>query len=405
MKASLKKTLVKLNPKKYATAIISGIAVLMLSSCSSSSPSSKQALIEAQKAPAKSSVQELLIGTYTDEGSNGVYKLTFSPAKNQLVNSGLVAKATQPLYLAQTANNKEFYSIVGKKNGGMSYYQWHEKKQRFVIKSQLAKLSQGACHIALNPQGTQAAVADYATGEVYLVALNKAEKQQSLILLDTFKNSGKSITPRQKSPHSHYVQWDKSGKFLYAVDLGTEEILLFETGKGQQLSTPRIAAKLSAGDGPRHMAFHPNKNIIYVLNELSNVVAVFQQNTATGQLTLTQRISALPEKTVTKNQQASFSSAIKASNDGRFIYAAVRGENAIAVFEIGTNGELSFIQSHSTLGNWPRDMTISANQDYIFIANKLSNEVTVLKRDIKNGLLSPTTMKVDISLPAYIGIF
>lgn len=374
--------------------------------------------------PQKNASQKLLIGAFSKKGGQGVYQLAFNPEKNQLINTGLVANEHNPIYLTLNKKEQEFYTVIGKAQGGIAHYQFDEVKNKFKLSTRLVDINQGACHIALHPNASQVAVADYATGAISLFELNKptsntSPTQTSISLLSSYQNQGKGITARQKGPHAHYVQWNNSGRFLYATDLGTDEILLFTNTAEHQLSKVTVAAKLSAGDGPRHMAFHPSKPLVYVMNELSNIVAVFQQSQQTGMLTLVQRISALNIDTETQpetNQasaqtkpsaqlKANTASAIKISNDGQFIYAAIRGINKIAVFKVKERGTLEHIQLHSSLGNWPRDITLSAQQDHLFIANKLSNNITVLKRDVLSGMLSATTMKANISMPAYIGIF
>ncbi|WP_440876370.1 lactonase family protein [Thalassotalea sp. PLHSN55] len=349
--------------------------------------------------------QNLLIGAFNNAGEAGLFQLTFSPKQATLTKASQAIEAPNPVYLATQNKHQDFFTVVGKKSGGLAHYQFNPNKQSFELKSQLTNINQGACHIAMHPNINQVAVADYATGEVSLFAVNEQGNKKQLSLLDKYTNQGKSITKRQQGPHSHYVQWDRTGKFLYAVDLGTDEVLLFNNSAENHLADKKVAAKLSAGDGPRHMVFHPNMPVVYVINELSNVVAVYQQNEQTGLLSLMQRVSALTLQVKEEQATANFASAIKISNDARFIYAAIRGINKIAVFGVAKNGELELIQLQSTLGNWPRDITLSAEQNYLFIANKRSNEITVLKRDQQNGLLSPTTIKASIPQPAYIGLY
>lgn len=162
----------------------------------------------------------------------------------------------------------------------------------------------------------------------------------------TFKNTGNSINPsRQQAAHMHFSSWDNEDKFLYAVDLGTDEILVFEIDNQNAQAIHRV--KMTPGDGPRHLSFHPTKALVYSINELSNTITVFKQNKQNGSLTELQRIKLLQGDLDEKQ----FASAIKISSDGNFLYAAVRGVNMINAYAIGETGQLKLIDSESVAGN------------------------------------------------------
>lgn len=350
--------------------------------------------------------EHFLIGTYTQEFSQGVYKITLDAKSNSLFNHGAIAKGVNPSYLALSKNQDWLYAATGKKTGGIDVFLKDNQSNTYNLQQQITNIGKDTCHIALNPQENQLAVANYSSSDIYVFDIDPLTKQ--LTQKNRFKNFGTGPTSRQTESHMHYVQWDSAGRFLYAVDLGTDEVLAFDSTS--EIFTPTVAAKLSAGDGPRHLTFHPSKPWVYVLNELTNSISVFDQNITTGKLTFKQNVSALqlPSIHQLSKQQPSktnTSSAIKISNDGKFVYAGVRGINEIAVFATNTNGTAKLIQSHSTLGNWPRDITLSSNQEHLLIANQKSSTITVLKRNIETGLLSNTEMTLDISTPSYIGVF
>ena len=342
-----------------------------------------------------STPEEFLIGTYTQDFSQGVYKITLDNESNTLFNNGVMAKSVNPSYLASNKAQDWIFAATGKKSGSIDSFKWDNTTNTFILEQQIKGLGKGTCHITLNSQETQLAVANYSSSDVYMFDINPMTK--ALTQKGYFKNTGNGPSSRQQQSHMHFVHWDDAGRYLYAIDLGTDQILAFDTLNKN--FTPIIAAKLSPGDGPRHLAFHPSKPMVYVINELTNSLAVFSQNISTGQLTLKQQISAL--QTPSKNNTAS---AIKISDDGRFIYAGIRGINEIAVFAINNDGTAKLIQSHSTLGDWPRDLSLSPSQKHLLIANQKSSTITVLAINTETGLLSSTDMTLDISTPSYIGV-
>lgn len=345
--------------------------------------------------------EHFLIGTYTQEFSQGIYKISLDTNNDLLFNHGVIAKGVNPSYLALSKNKNWLYAATGKKTGGIDIFLKDSQSNTYNLQQQLINIGKDTCHISLNPQENQLAIANYSSSDIYVFSIDPLTKK--LTQKSRFKNFGSGPTSRQKESHMHYVQWDSAGRFLYAVDLGTDEVLAFDSTSDN--FTPLVAAKLSAGDGPRHLAFHPIKPWVYVLNELTNSVTVFDQDIVTGKLTFKQNVSALLQRSKQKQSPNNTSSAIKISNDGKFIYAGVRGINEIAVFAINTNGTTTLIQSHSTLGNWPRDITLSSSQQHLLIANQKSSTITVLKRNNETGLLSNTDMTLDISTPSYIGVF
>lgn len=337
--------------------------------------------------------ESFLVGTYTKNGSEGLYRLKLDHQQQTLTNMGAVASAINPSYLTFDQDASNVFAVTNDEKGGISLFTWDDARQEYKLKSAIDGLGKGACHIAINPSHSQLAIANYTSGEVHLVSRDLNDDK--LTLIGQFKNKGKGLTARQEAPHMHYVQWDKRGKYLYAVDLGTDEIKYFDSSDSK--FEAKIAAKLQLGDGPRHFSFHPQQAMAYVINELSNTIVAFKHNELTGKFSELARYPATIDA-----QNSPLPSAIRISKDGKFLYTAIRGKNQISVFHILKTGELAFIQSHSSGGETPRDFNFSENQNYILVANKSSNTINVLARDSQTGLLSPTKMEVSISTPSFI---
>lgn len=340
-------------------------------------------------------IDKFLVGTYTKGESEGVYLIELDNNSNELRNLGVVAKGTNPSYLALSGDQTQLFAATGEQNAGITRFDFNAESKQFDLSQVIQASGKGACHIAINPEVTLAAISNYGTAEVHLFELDA--KNTSMKLKGTFKNKGSSANQaRQEAAHMHYAQWDNAGKFLYSVDLGTDEILVFDTT--QEVLLPIHRVKLTPGDGPRHLAFHPNKPYVYSNNELSNTVSAFNINNQTGDLSKVQRVNLLEDGEDGKQT----ASAIKISADGKFLYSTVRGVNRINAYSIGLKGQLNFIGSESVSGNWPRDFSISASGNYILVANQFSNTVTVLKRDTKTGKLTSTDMSVEISTPSFV---
>lgn len=148
------------------------------------------------------------------------------------------------------------------------------------------------------------------------------------------------------------------------------------------------------GSGPRHLTFHPNGIFAYLMTEISSEVVVLKYNPEDGSFTELQYIKAIPEN-FTENSQGS---AIHISNDGRFVYAANRGHNSIAVFSVnGESGELTFIEHTSTEGDWPRDFVLDPTENFLVASNQNSSNLILFKRDRSTGRL--TLIQSDVTVP------
>jgi len=141
---------------------------------------------------------------------------------------------------------------------------------------------------------------------------------------------------------------------------------------------------MSEGAGPRHLTFHPNGKWIYVLNEL-NATVVLVQKTENGKYIKGSPVSTLPLGYTDANTCAD----IHISSDGNFVYASNRGHNSIAIYKVNANnGSLTLIDHQSTLGNGPRNFSLSPNDNYLLVANQHTNNIVSFKRDKNTGLLT-----------------
>jgi 6-phosphogluconolactonase len=154
-----------------------------------------------------------------------------------------------------------------------------------------------------------------------------------------------------------------------------------------------------AQSGPRHLAFHPQKGLAYLLNELSGTIEVMEVNDKSRFENSIQSISTRAEG---ENRDAA-SAAIKMHPSGKFLYASNRGElNQVVVFAIAADGQLKAIQHQSTQGKTPRDFEIDPSGHFLLAANQDSNTIVTFKINQQTGELESTGMSVDVPSPACI---
>ena len=75
---------------------------------------------------------------------------------------------------------------------------------------------------------------------------------------------------------------------------------------------------------------------------------------------------------------------------GRFLYASNTAYNCIAIFEIDpSTGRLKSIGHQDTLGDTPRQFSISPDGRWLLVCNQDSHTVVSFAIDKQSGLISP----------------
>ncbi|MBM3786024.1 MAG: lactonase family protein [Acidobacteria bacterium] len=193
---------------------------------------------------------------------------------------------------------------------------------------------------------------------------------------------------RQEAPHAHMAMPDATGRFVLVNDLSLDRTFVYRLDRAErQLYATSAPGVAQPGDGPRHLAFHPNGRFLYVINELSNTVAAWTWDAETGGMQRIQTISTLPDWYRGINTTAQ----ILVSADGRFVYASNRGHDSIAVFRCDAQtGRLTEVSRHWTLGETPRNFNIDPSGRFMYVAHQNTDNLVVFKIDSATGMLEFT---------------
>ncbi len=331
---------------------------------------------------------EFFVGTYTDSLSQGIYKAKLNK-KGEISDIKLMAKTTNPSYLI-ISFDKKYLTCVNEvddasMDGGMvTSFSIHSDSLHMINQSP----SGGAhpCHISIN-KSNDILVSNYTSGSIGYLRLGKNGQLSSM--LDVDKHYGSGPTERQKSPHAHSTYFMDEHRIITA-DLGTDELWI---SKISLKPLPKIhldkRIPLPQGSGPRHIALHPNKKWLYVVNELNNTINVIQRSDDTTYL-IRQTVFTLPDDYSGK----SYCADIHLSPDNNFLYVSNRGHDSISVFGINPRtGHLSLVDINPVRGKWPRNFSITPNGEFLLVANQHSNNISVFKRNKISGKLKYISRK------------
>lgn len=204
------------------------------------------------------------------------------------------------------------------------------------------------------------------------------------------RHSGHGKTSRQRMPHPHFSAFDPTEKQLYVCDLGTDQIWIYDWSPEKGVILP-CAEKLQLppGSGPRHLVFDPSGSILYCVNELNSTVASFFRKGPEEPWHRMKICSTLTEPL--RQQSGNYPGAIKITGDGRFILAANRGHDSIALFETLGGGEFRLIRTVPSQGKFPSDILLLGKDKFAAVSHLRSGTVTVFRFDGKKRELIPSS--------------
>jgi 6-phosphogluconolactonase (cycloisomerase 2 family) len=114
---------------------------------------------------------------------------------------------------------------------------------------------------------------------------------------------------------------------------------------------------------------------MYSIQEEGDTIIFWRFDPATGSLTNEQQVSSLPPGFV----GTVFTSEIRVSADGRFVYGVNRLSDTITVFSVGHDGRLTQVSHTSTLGDYPRIIIIDPTGRFMVSGNQRADNVTTFR--------------------------
>jgi 6-phosphogluconolactonase len=337
----------------------------------------------------------LFIGTYTSGKSEGIYVYDFNAATGK-ADSVSVTKSANPSYLAVAPGGKFVYAAnEGGNPGHVSAFSFDKKTGHLEFMNDQESGGADPCFIAVDNSRKWAVVANYSGGSLSALPINADGSLKPVAEL--ISHYGKSAdTIRQEKAHVHSTFFTPDERFVLSADLGMDLLMIYKFNKNSDhpLSDAKDSiVTILPGSGPRHLAFHPAKPYVYLLEELSGTIDAYNYNN--GRLTHKQRISSVPEDF----KGSAGSADIHISPNGKFLYATNRGDaNSIAIYSIDSaTGKLHIKGFQSVLGKHPRNFIIDPPGHFLLVANRDSDNIVVFKINTVTGLLK--NINKDISIP------
>ena len=327
----------------------------------------------------------ILLGGYTRRINQGLHQASFDDKTGKIDNSRLIAKIENPTYLTTNVSGNIIFSLAQQDDQAGLVALKLVNNQWVKIAQIMAKQING-CHIRYHDACQSIYISNYHEGaiDVYRFA------DDQLSHLQRVRHGQTSVLAAQDQSRIHYSDVSKDGQWLYACNLGGDVLHQYRILEDGQLELVADHA-MPEGMGPRHFVWHPFLDIMYVIGEFDNRVALchIQED---GSIHYQESFDNIPDNL----RDGASGAAIRITKDGRFLYTSTRYSNYITVYAVDDQGQLTRIQYIDTVGQVPRDFILDPSESYVLVPHQDSDYITIFKRDLEKGTLTFLSNEVEV---------
>ena len=365
------------------------------------------------------------VGAYTGNlRYDGIHVLESDAESGDFRTVNVIDEYRNPIYMALNRDCTRLYAAIDGckpsargRDGGLVAFRLDNRGERLTRLNSIATGWTGPCYVALSPDECSLVYAEYACGTAGFAML-KADGSLDEACAGT---SGKinprcqvqhvgvgSNLPRQDRAHAHCAVVTPDGKFLMVVDLTLDRIVAYDFAGMPKPLIPVPSASIDTkafapGAGPRHIVFHPNGKLAFVVFELLNLVASFRY-TGEG----FEHVSVLPLMRDEAAMKGCKAAAIKVSEDGTQVFCSNRdisrhGFDSISVFNLDqTSGKLEFLNNAKLGGAFPRDFEFMPGGRFCLAGLKESWQLASYAYDREKGSFSRLATMEGIHRPLFV---
>ena len=319
---------------------------------------------------------QMMIGTYTKRGSEGIYLLEMDDILQQVRVISVIGEKN-PSYLCLDSEKKCLYAALENEVGEVAVYNVENRKApKFMGKYETGGST--TCHVSLSVDHKWLYASNYEDGSFTIFEVGDALRKSRII----FNQAGRY----KAKPHAHSVFSILKNEAI-CCDKGLDSVLIY--GDGGEIC--RFYLK-----GSNFRILESEKQNLYLVAEKSSEIVVISYEH--GKLTLQQRISTV-EKGFAK---INYAAAVRISPDRQYLYTTNRGEDTIVIYKIQKDGTLEFLERHYLPGQFPRDFNISKDGKILGVTLEYSDCVVFYDVDNTTGTIRLRKEMVRIPSPTAI---
>ncbi len=344
------------------------------------------------------------VGTYTDAKKEGIHIFESDTETGAFRPIGLVSGIENPIFLALAKHKPILYAAQGMpefgapaQNGAVAAYTI--KGDTLLPINHKPICVTVPCYVALDPSEQALVFAEYTNAVAGVFDIN-ADGSLADTPPITVKHTGSGPDKgRQEKAHAHCAEVSPDGKHLCVVDLGIDRVKVYDfVNRAAGLKeVESLTIKSAGGAGPRHILFHPNRKLAFLLHELNNTVSSFFY---TGDAFIhIQTLSAVPSDF----HDFSKAAALKLSADGQRLFTSNRGHDSIATFAVDTaTGKMERLAISKLVGKSPRDFEFMPGEKFVLLGHENSNELFSYAYDAATGKLEPAHGPYVLNRPVFV---
>ncbi|MGA5421389.1 lactonase family protein [Streptomyces lavendulocolor] len=321
------------------------------------------------------------IGSFTSGGGRGITVAAVDPATGALTPRTSVDTVVNPSCLVLARDTGVLYAVSDTDPGAVAAFRTGADGGLTPLGPAVGVAGSGPTHLCV--AGRRLYTANYGSGGVSGLTVRSDGSLAGPPAVLDHRGSGPD-TDRQRGPHAHQVLPAPGGRWVLSVDLGTDSVRVCTDDPASAGLRVHGETALRAGSGPRHLAFHPDGEVAYVLHELEPQMTVCRWDTGAGRLEPLAEVAIDPEGA--GDGERVYPSVVHAARDGRYVRAAVRGSNRILTFSLADGAEKPRLVGAVDCGGvWPRDLVAGPSGNRLYVANEWSGDVTWFDADPESG--------------------
>ncbi len=340
----------------------------------------------------------IYIANSKDGNSYGITVAELDKTEGTLNIVQEVTEITECHYLNPHPNGKFLAATTTDNDYEVVMFAVDEHTGKLSLINRKPAMGTSPAYVYVEDTGRNVLMVNYATteglGNIRVYPIN--EKGELQEVTEIIKHSGGSVHPdRQQESHPHMIVTTPDNRFAVVPDLGTDKVYLYTLDTEEGKLSAFKALDLHAGAGPRHVAFHPRLQLMYVITELDSMMVTYKYDD-NNSWTLLNTITTLPDDF----DGESYCADVHVHPNGKFLYGSNRGHDSIVIYALDDDGLPYLVGHESTHGNWPRAFMIDNKGEFLIVGNRREDNVIIFAIDSETGLL---TFKSSTTLPAPIG--
>ena len=342
-------------------------------------------------------MRNIYIASYGQGNEKGIYIVRFNEESLKLELLKHVETSDYPSYLI-TSNNYLYasYKNAGNTNDGGGLGSFTIDGDDLHLNNNYSSSGRSYTHLCISDDHKYIFAANYHIGATASYALEDMKIHHKITAV-RHTGMGPDLLKRQTAPHVHNVGFTPDKRFLYAVDLGADKVVMYNYKDGRLSEAEGYTLKVLPGAGPRHMTFSKDGRFAYLINEINNSIMVFRYTD--GHFSLLQAIHTVPRHF----KSFSAAAAIRLTSSGKHLLASNRGHDSIALYRVNQdNGKISLLYMVH-VGKEPRDFNIIDDR-YIIVASQNDNKLQVMTFDEDTEKLLLTDEELSIPQPVCVCI-